>query len=243
MILCVDAGNTRIKYGLRAGDAWKYIGAVEVDTVEQIPATLPAQAGRAIIANVAGERIGQRLARALAPRVGAVHWVSACAEQCGVRNTYDDPQQLGADRWAALIGARNAHRGASVVVVAGTATTINLLDADGVFQGGLILPGLRMMRAALARDTAQLPFAAGAFQRLPRNTEDAIVSGAIEAQVGAIERMRARIRTSENPLCIVSGGASRALLEHLERPRRWIENLTLDGLAVIGRSLDDLPAS
>ncbi len=239
MILCIDAGNTRIKFGLHESGAWQLTGAAGVEELDRFAASLPAQpVGRAVIANVAGERVAQRLATVLAPHVGAMYWVGACAQQCGVRNTYDDPTQLGADRWAALIGARAAHHGPSLVVVAGTATTINLLDADGVFQGGLILPGLRMMRAALARDTAQLPLAAGVFQSLPRNTEDAIVSGSIEAQAGAIARMYARLAPGANPMCIVSGGAGRLLLEHLEMPRIWTEHLTLDGLAVIGRSLE-----
>ncbi len=114
---------------------------------------------------------------------------AAAASAGGVVNGYDNPAQLGADRWAALIGARGLHAGPALVVMAGTATTVDCLDAQGVFRGGLILPGLDLMRRSLARNTAGLPEACGGYRVLPTNTDDAIVSGCIAATVGAIERM------------------------------------------------------
>ena len=151
------------------------------------------------------------------------------ATACGVKNGYDTPQQLGADRWAALIGARALHAGPAVVVMAGTATTIDALDAQGLFRGGLILPGLALMRAALARNTADLPHAAGHYRAQPTNTDDAIVSGAIHATLGAIERIHATL--GEDALCLLSGGAAQELAPQLDLPFRLIDNLVLEGLA------------
>jgi type III pantothenate kinase len=188
----------------------------------------------AIVAcNVAGPVAAAAGAR-LAARVGApLAWVRSAAAQCGVLNGYEQPQQLGADRWAALIGARALHDGPALVVMSGTATTVDVLDADGCFRGGLILPGLEMMRGALAANTADLPAAAGGFSELPRNTFDAIASGALAATVGAIERMYRHVAVSSDACCVISGGAAPALLPHLAIPLRVVDNLVLEGLARI----------
>jgi type III pantothenate kinase len=159
--------------------------------------------------------------------------VRSQVRQCGVTNGYESPAQLGADRWSALIGARGLHSGASVVVNAGTATTIDVLDPDGSFRGGLIMPGLELMRASLARNTAGLPLAQGSFRELPRNTDDAIVSGCINATLGAIERMFQKIENAPEPLCLLSGGASESLAGALAIPHRVVPILVLEGLARI----------
>ena len=146
----------------------------------------------------------------------------------GVVNLYKEPARLGVDRWCALIGARSLVSGPCLVVMAGTATTIDTLDGEGRFCGGLILPGLELMRRSLARDTAALPLAAGRHAPWPRCTDDAITSGCLEAQAGAIERAFARL--PGNASCLLSGGAAGAIAEHLGVPHRQVGNLVLDGL-------------
>ena len=228
-ILCLDAGNSRLKCGLFDGKRWRMQGALNYDAFDDLMAELPEPPTRIVACNVAGEAVRLRI-EALATRLGRpLEWLTSSAAACGVSNAYDTPCQLGADRWAALIGARSLHAGAAIVVMAGTATTIDALDGDGRFRGGLILPGLALMRAALARNTAGLPHAAGLYRSLPTNTDDAIVSGAIHATLGAIERMRATLGT--NTLCLLSGGAAGELAPHLELPQRQVDNLVLEGLA------------
>ena len=156
------------------------------------------------------------------------------AEQCGVKNGYQDPAQLGADRWAGLIGAHRLHEGACLVVNAGTATTIDVLDAGGVFQGGVILPGVYLMRRALAGNTAQLLLTAGEYKALPRNTADAIASGCLLASAAAIERMFVRVSGQSGAVCLLSGGAADSLSPLLDIPLLRIDNLVLEGLACIG---------
>lgn len=226
MILCLDAGNTRLKYGLFDGSGWRAQGALTHDAIDDLRAKLPARPTRIVACNVAGEAVRRRI-EALSASLGLpLDWLASSAAACGVRNGYDTPQQLGADRWAALIGARALHAGACLVVMAGTATTIDVLDDTGLFRGGLILPGLSLMRTALARNTADLPHAAGHYRAQPTNTDDAIVSGALHATLGAIARMRA-----EAALCLLSGGAAGELAPHLGLPCRLVDNLVLEGLA------------
>jgi type III pantothenate kinase len=184
-------------------------------------------------ANVAGPAVGGRVTAFLAARGLGAEWIRPQAEGFGVRNLYLEPGSLGADRWAALVGARALHGRAALVVTSGTATTADLLDGEGVFQGGVILPGLDLMRMSLARDTAQLPYADGGFQRLPRRTADAIATGCLHAQLGAIERMFRLVSGEEGALCLLNGGAAASLAPLLECPLRVVDNLVLEGLARI----------
>ena len=234
MLLCLDAGNTRLKFGLFDGGRWLLQDALDYAAFDELPARLPASPTRIVACNVAGQAVRQRI-EALAGKLGLpLTWLCSTAAACGVTNSYDTPEQLGADRWAALIGARALHGGACVVADAGTATTIDALDASGRFRGGLILPGLTLMRAALAGNTADLPHASGSFRSLPTNTDDAIASGALHATLGAIARMRATL--GADVACLLSGGAAAELAPHLEPPQRPIDNLVLEGLARFGQT-------
>jgi type III pantothenate kinase len=182
------------------------------------------------VAGAAGRRAIETLADALSV---TVEWVCSQASQGDVTNGYEVPAQLGADRWAALIGARALHRGPALVVMSGTATTVDVLDREGRFHGGLILPGLALMREALAARTADLPAVSGEYRELPRNTFDAIASGCLQATAGAIERLFRPFFGEPDALCLLSGGAAPTLVPHLALPLRTVDNLVLEGLARI----------
>jgi type III pantothenate kinase len=236
MILAIDCGNTRLKWGVHDGAAWLAQGLLDYAELPALAEVLKAQprAERAVAANVAGTQVGDAVQAALAALGLPLLWAKSQSVQYGVRNLYDHPEQLGADRWAALIGARALHAGASLVVCAGTATTADVLDAEGNFQGGLILPGVELMCRALAAGTARLPLADGKFAGLPRNTMDAIVSGCLHAQAGAIERMFAQVAAHPGATCLVGGGAAGQFFDLLRVPKRRVDNLVLEGLARMG---------
>lgn len=228
-ILCIDSGNTRIKWGLREDEVWREqgtCGAGELDRLALAPE-------RIVACNVGGAAPRQAIETVASRLHLPVEWVTGRPEQCGVTNGYECPEQLGADRWAALIGARGLHAGDCLVVMCGTATTVDLLRADGRFEGGLILPGLDMMRAALASGTADLPAEVGHYADRPRNTLDAIASGALQATAGAIERMFRQLDPARDPLCLLSGGAAAGVSPRLTIPHQVVGNLVLEGLARI----------
>jgi type III pantothenate kinase len=244
VILCIDAGNSRVKWGwLESVDGesrWASIATVSLiefaassDHINPFSIT-HADPERILISNVAGEGAHQLIVNWTSIFDAEPTWLRAGPERCGVRNRYERPEQLGPDRWAALIAARSLHAGASLVVNAGTATTVDMLTADGQFLGGAILPGVELMRFVLHEHTGRLPIAEGAYRDMPRNTIDAIETGCRHAQAGAIERMyRAFRELDANPLCLVAGGAGAALMDQLTVPRRYVENLVLEGLARI----------
>ncbi len=233
-LLCLDCGNTRLKWGLNEAGNWLSQGAVattEIDSLFPVLAAQPRPA-RAIACNVAGPA-AQAALLDLAEKLGvSIVFCASRAQQCGVNNGYDEPLQLGADRWAALIAAHSLQRSACLVVLAGTATTIDLLDAVGNYCGGLILPGIAMMRAALAGNTALLPAAGGSYRELPRNTADAIASGCLQATAGAISRMYCH---AEHGTCLISGGAASGLLPLLGLPHKQIDKLVLEGLVCMAQ--------
>ena len=230
MILCVDSGNSRIKWGLHADGAWRESAAVDHADVAQL-AALPQRLPMPVcvmLANVAGEAAGMEIRQALAPWLPVLQEVQSSGAAGGVTNLYENPVLLGVDRWCALIGARVMTAKPCVVVMAGTATTVDTLDGAGRFLGGLILPGLDLMRRSLWRDTAALPLAAGHYSPHPRCTDDAITSGCIEAQVGAIERACGRL--GPDARCLLSGGAAGVIGEYLGVPHVLVASLVLEGL-------------
>ncbi|HEY9532572.1 MAG TPA: type III pantothenate kinase [Burkholderiales bacterium] len=243
MILAIDAGNSRVKWGWHDGKGWASIATVSLiefaaasDHVNPFSVT-HADPERIIISNVAGEGAHHLLVNWTSIFDAEPIWLHAEAQRCGVTNQYERPEQLGPDRWAALIAARAVHNGPCLVVNSGTATTVDMLTANGVFLGGAILPGVELMRFVLHEHTGRLPIQDGSYRDAPRNTVDAIETGCRHAQAGAVERMYRVFRELElNPLCIVAGGAGRVLMEQLSMPRRYIENLVLDGLAHIAHA-------
>jgi type III pantothenate kinase len=231
MIVCIDCGNSRIKWGVHDGVAWCEQGAVAHADIAQLAALCQRwpQPAQLLLANVAGAATGLAVRQALLPWSGVLREIKAEAGAAGVTNLYQNPVQLGVDRWCALIGARSLGQTARLVVMAGTATTIDSLDGAGNFLGGLILPGSELMRRALARDTAALPFADGNYRVHPRCTDDAIVSGCIEAQAGAVERAFGRLE-GPGAVCVVSGGNAEVLGHYLVIPHVVVHNLPLEGL-------------
>lgn len=231
MIVCLDSGNTRIKWGVHDGSQWLAQGAVAHADVEQLRQLLVdwPQPAQVVLANVAGPAAGARIRERLAAWAPVFYEVHSQDRCCGVTNLYKFPERLGVDRWCALIGARGRVSGAAVVVMAGTATTIDTLDAAGHFLGGVILPGCSLMTRSLAGGTAALPFADGEYAAYPRCTDDAIVSGVIEAQAGAIERIFARLADPE-ACCLLSGGHAEQLAYGLVIPHQVTHNLPLEGL-------------
>ena len=238
-ILAIDAGNTRIKWGVNEGGQWRAQGALATAGARALrDALLPGgSVERIVIANVAGDTVARDIAAAL-PTGAAPYWVVARPEQCGVRSGYADPGKLGADRWAALVGAHRLFPGACVVVNAGTTMTVDVLSSESIFLGGIIVPGFELMRSALAANTAQLALREGAFRFFPDNTGDAIASGALNALAGAVDRMcRYVAETGEgDPVLVVSGGNALLLEPLLNGRAQLVDNLVLEGLVHIGTS-------
>ena len=254
MKLLIDAGNTRIKWALVRGRDWLCSGdlsTVQADKLardiadhiaRQNPGTGLHDIQQIWVSNVAGEECAQHIRNIGASKSAQPHFVVARKLECGVRNAYSNPSQLGSDRWAALIAAWHLVHGECLVVNSGTATTIDALSAQGGFVGGLILPGVELMQRSLVAATDQLKSAPGEYVRFPLNSADALFSGAIQASCGAIERQYNLLGDDSAPV-ILSGGAARVLQPCLDQklfaaPPRVVENLVLQGLSLMALEAD-----
>lgn len=242
-ILALDVGNSRTKWGLHSGRGWVAFGAApnaEIGTLalrewQNLPRPV-----QIVGVNVAGEAVRLRVEAQLARWRTPPLWLVAAAAGGGVFNRYAQPGQLGPDRWAALVGARRRMIAAelvpqaAIVVNAGTAVTVDALDSEGVFRGGLILPGLRLMLRSLADHTAGLKVAPGEFCDFPTNTGDALYSGAVQAIAGAIGLMRARLSGPTGDVhCLLAGGAAAEIAPHLGGGVEVVESLVLEGVLAL----------
>lgn len=151
----------------------------------------------------------QQLQQVLGTRV-PFYWLQSQPQLGCVINHYLPPTSLGADRWMALVAAQQHYPGqACLIANFGTATTVDALDARGAFLGGVILPGIDLMRACLAQGTAKLSVTGGSLETFARHTADALHSGGVWAQFGAVMALQQQLSTMTRsaPLLIASGGA------------------------------------
>lgn len=256
MLLLIDAGNTRVKWACVPIDAplqfpapWEAIGSVSHQEITQLAQALSHHhIVRCKISNVAGAELQHSLDALLLTQYPElkIEKFSAADTVTGVQNLYRDPVKLGADRFASAIAAHHSFPDLDLVVATcGTATTIDAITAQGEFLGGMILPGLQLMASALAKNTAQLPqiaLHADSLDVFATQTDQAIASGCLHAQVGAMlcavnELERKRGRAVQ---LVISGGAAPYLLPQLKQCQQFVwqevENLVLTGLWIVVKS-------
>ncbi|MBP7915410.1 MAG: type III pantothenate kinase [Vitreoscilla sp.] len=242
--LAIDIGNTRLKWAHYAspqpGAALLAHGAVFLETIDELAEKewselVPPHSMLGCV--VAGEAVRRRVEEQLELWDLSPRWVVSSPHEAGVVNGYDHPARLGADRWVAMIGARGhvLARGPArpvLVVMIGTAVTVDAVDTEGRFLGGLILPGHGIMLRALESGTAGLRVPTGEVMHFPANTSDALTSGGTYAITGAIERMHRHLadRCGQEPVMLVTGGAGWKVAPHLELDHELIETLIFDGL-------------
>lgn len=245
--LAIDVGNTRLKWALYEqalpGARMVSHGAVFLETIDRLSEhdwRGVAAPGAMLGSCVAGDAVRHRVEEQLELWDIAPSWVVSSPRECGVINGYDHPTRLGTDRWVAVIGAHHRIRlqglqAPVLVVMVGTAVTVEAIDAGGRFLGGFILPGHGIMLRALESGTAGLHVPTGEVRDFPTNTSDALTSGGTFAIAGAIERMHRNIvrQCGQAPHCIVTGGAGWKMAPYLSVPFELVESLIFDGLLAI----------
>lgn len=238
MELLLDVGNTNLRWTQhRNGELGEihsvtHYRGVPIDLHAAWEQLYPPQ--RVLISNVAGIELGDALVRTCRS-----YWqvtaeiVRTRAEAHGVRISYGRPENLGVDRWLALVGAHCAFPGASLIVDAGTAVTFDLLLSDGEHLGGLILPGIEMMRDSLLAgthiprveaDPAAAPWA--------RDTAPAVAAASIQAVGALVDRLSQRlvVQTGEQTRILLTGGDAERIHPSIDADARVVPDLVLQGL-------------
>ncbi len=245
--LAIDVGNTRLKWAQydspRPGARLLAHGAEFLDHIDKLAEgpwsklADPTSMLGCVVADEAAKRLVQEQMEIwdVAPS-----WVVASTHEAGLRNGYDYPSRLGSDRWVAMVGAwhmmlRRGVRRPLVVVMVGTAVTVEAIDASGQFLGGFILPGHGIMLRALETGTAGLRVPTGEVREFPTNTSDALTSGGTYAIAGAVERMVQHVRQhcGAEPLCLMTGGAGWKMAPSMSVQFELVDNLIFDGLLEI----------
>ena len=245
--LALDVGNTRLKWAHYAapvvGSPVLAHGAVFLENIDKLAdeewCNLPTPS-HILGCIVAGDAVKRRVEEQMEHWDVQPRWVVSSAQEAGVTNGYDHPARLGADRWVAMIGARHRLLGRGihkpcVVVMVGTAVTVEAIDASGKFLGGIILPGHGIMLRALESGTAGLHVPTGEVKDFPTNTSDALTSGGTFAIAGAVQRMveNTTRHCGEAPECIMTGGAGWKMAPSMSVNVELVEGLIFDGLLEI----------
>ncbi len=236
MNLLIDMGNTRLKWGQAKGGqiiAGRSLANSRInrhELVELWKGILPPR--RIAVSCVTANRLlelVQSVAFELWLDVDMV-WVKSQARALGVTNAYQQPEKLGVDRWLSLIAVWRQYRRPACIVDCGTAITVDLIDADGKHQGGLISPGLMLMKKSLGQGTEALPVSETNYAfGLADFTEAAIYSGTLAAAVGLIEHVLTK--QAENTQLVLTGGDAELIAEQLDVAFIVDPDLVLRGLA------------
>jgi type III pantothenate kinase len=246
MILVIDVGNTRLKWAwLTSTGLSDQQAIVHREAKPGIWTAALFESGqkpaRVLVSNVAGPVMAKTLAQ-LSKKMFHVNveFITAAQEFHGLTNGYLDPSLLGADRWLALIGAWTLARSALCVVDAGTAVKVDSVDANGQHLGGLIAPGIHMMREVLMNKTSDIakaaehstPSLAGI---LANNTIGAVSRGAVFALAGMADRAAEVIEqsTGARPKLFITGGDAGMITGTMRTRGEIVPDLVLQGLAVI----------
>lgn len=246
MKLLIDIGNSRLKWAMYDGERLTlpcasayHAGVMDEPAIwDELP--IPDAVYCASVATDETTRwVEQRVKQQWNLSLKLLRTTVKCA---GVSNGYRQPEKLGIDRWAALIGARELSRLPLCVVDCGSAVTVDVLDGNGVHLGGYIVPGIRLQQSLLQQGTAAIGNTYDGSRRngWGHDTATCVNNGALEALAGLIERTRRQIDVSlgESAQVFVTGGDAPAVLPLLDFSPIYEENLVLLGMARMVKELE-----
>ncbi len=249
MKLLIDLGNSRVKWAwtsaeglVQSGSATHRNRDLAIVLAELLHSSAPPVEVR--VANVAGPAAGGLLAGAVYARFGVKPIFASSRDSAyGLSNGYRDPGQLGVDRWLAMCAAWQKFSGPLCLVDAGTAVTIDAITMEGVHCGGLILPGIGLMGAALRQETGDLDRVGS--PELPSDMRATLMSdrGALGTdtasaiQLGAMRALAALVadclaKLNDGGKLVLTGGDGALLAELMGAPSAYNPHLVLDGLAL-----------
>lgn len=246
-ILLMDIGNTRIKWGVLENRALSGIDSLSITLsrdfdLKSLFLSVPSDVKSIVASCVLSKETQVKLAESFSDHFKlVVRFIEPINRFSGLTNGYNNPSKLGADRWAAMVGAHNEFGGNILVVDMGTAITIDYIDSEGMHKGGQILPGLKSFFNILDQSTGNIntkininDTATKEIERWGKNTDDAIISGAMSAISGAINAAVFSFKIEDSmPSVILTGGDAIYFKDVFDYSLSYRPNLVLEGLAKI----------
>lgn len=229
MLLAIDVGNTNTKFAVWDGTSWRGQWRVSTNSSrtadEYAPwfAQIMATTGLAltditdcIISTVVPQALFnlRNLARRYVGQEPMV--IGESTVKLGIEVRIDKPAEAGADRLVNAVGAFIAYGGPAIVIDSGTATTFDIVGADGAFEGGIILPGINMSMQALHEAAAQLPRVEirDPGRVIGKDTVSAMQSGIYWGSIDMIEGLCRRVREEYGkPMITIATGGVASLFE------------------------------
>lgn len=238
MKLLVDIGNTRIKWAVEVNGVVEKSSAINhqptyLEQIQQIWSKIESPEILAI-SSVSNQQIVDQLltlAKILWPNVSCVI-AKSTAQAFAVTSGYKEAGKLGVDRWMGLIALRHYYPGDSCLIDCGTAITIDVLNKQGLHLGGLISPGIQLMKQSLFQGTENLSYVNQEFSvGLSDTTDSAIFSGTLLAAVGLIEKVITEF-AKEYQTIVLTGGDAVLLSKYLNYKVFIEQDFILKGLAL-----------
>ena len=238
MILEIDVGNTRIKWRALQNGAICDRGALPNEEIEKWLGVMGQQKvpDKIRLCCVANRDIVKKLAEQVSRWGCLLQEAKTSHDAAGVRCGYDDPGTLGVDRWLAVVAAFSEFGRPCVVVDAGSAVTVDLVDGDGQHLGGYIVPGLGMMRQSLFEGTSQVKVADFAAVSVGPgcSTKQAVANGSLLMIKGMVESAAELLKSEIGPAQIViTGGDGDYLMKVLGDHVCYLPELVMDGLVLV----------
>ena len=247
MRLFFDIGNTRLKWALDNGGVFEHSGGVAHQSFDlsELEACLNQEGEVQSVwaSSVAASDLQKQLESWVNRFLGQqVNWVAVDAVRSGVRNCYEDLAKLGVDRWMAVLGASQFRKTSGdenspvIVIDAGTAVTVELLDIDNHYRGGVILPGLVLMHDSLVGRTQGIDSVmVDVVGVIGQNTQQCVNSGVRNGLLGAIERVIREICellgcVESDVLLLLTGGDAGFVNENSNLEFIVLPHLVLNGL-------------
>jgi len=241
--LVVDVGNSRVKWALAANG--RVIGssrAVAHDNLELLFAewsrlSAPPQALRGVSGPASAGTQAEIEQWAMTHWDLAPDWLVTPAIGGGVQVAYATPTELGTDRWLAMVGAKAAGQAPACIIDCGSAITLDVLNADGRHQGGLILPGLGAQQTGLTGLAPGLPRVdwPNSTPFLANNTPDALASGYLHGTAMALQGLwqQCAANAPEALPAVLTGGDAVLISRYLDRSVTLRPDLVLEGIAAL----------
>jgi len=246
MIFLFDIGNTRVKWAVAEAQRFQGSGVFNVTDLhhQSIDKVLDQQLieiesiDRVWISNVGRRSVLKQLIAYLDVRFSqTVSVVQVADTAVGISNNYQDKKALGVDRWVAAIGARAKERERDLIIIdVGTAVTIDWLDVDNIYQGGVIFPGAGLMYAALLDGTAHIQAEQIKTQKIiGKTTQQSVSAGVDYGLVGAIEGIVQRMQSviARPTTVLLTGGGAEVLVEEFTLELIYEPRLMLLGLLAL----------
>jgi type III pantothenate kinase len=243
MILLLEIGNTTLKWasweagrlGVVTAMPWRGRELAQL-AGEQWSKLAPPQ--RMLVASVAPAEVAAGLGAWTRSTWDVVpETLAAVAHAGGVVNGYVEPDRLGVDRWLGLVAARSLVTGPACMIDCGTALTVDVLDGNGQHLGGLIVPGLGLMRTVLEQNTGIRlgGDGLGSIELLARDTDSAVNGGTLYATVAFIDRVVADVAAAlgVTPQCLITGGDAPHVLPLLADAHQHRPDLVIEGMGVL----------